>query len=359
MRAVVAFCRHAVRRKIPFHILAASKQDPVFQTQYRDAVFLTRDCPELDIANALAWFKAIRRKTGCDRLVILPTSEFLNRFLLEHQSTLERAGCQVPLVRDQLYHQISDKHAFARICVEHNLAVPREFESMPSQLPFVAKPLRYASTQTGKQLKPWLLTSASRLEQFEQQEQIDDFFFQELAVGKSIYLLYFVSRTGNDVLFSQENLIQQCNGGSIIAARKSTAHHEEIAQAYLQMLKQIGFWGLVMIELKATSSGYQMIEANPRLWGPLQFVVDNDVPILTQFLVECGFSVPSNPLPVTPGGAEFYFWSGGMTASAQPFIVHNDAERCFLNDYPALIRNDVYLRHDTLDLYASEIRKQP
>jgi len=232
---------------------------------------------------------------------------------------------------------------------------------MPSELPFVAKPLHYASSQSDKQPKPWLLTSQSLLDQFKQQEHIEDFFFQELAVGKSTYLLYFVSKSDDDVLFSQENLIQQCNGGSIIAARKSSAHTQPIARQYLQMFKELGYWGVLMVELKETSDGYVMIEANPRFWGPLQFVVDNGVPIISQFLVECGFPIESPSGNAADGQAphaEFYFWSGGLTRSAQPLILHNYTDRCFLADYPNLIRQDVYLRDDTADLYVAEIRKQ-
>ncbi len=361
MRAIVAFCRTAANLNIPVHILAASATDPIFDSRYSHAVVQTRESADLCIDKVVPWLEAIRRSADYERLVILPTSEFLNQFLLKNRSALELAGCLIPLVDDVLYDRISNKHSFARLCTEHGLAVPREFNSLPSQLPFVAKPLQYASRRDGKQLKPWLLTSDSILEKFRQTEEPDEFFYQELAVGRSFYLMFFISSTDHHVLFSQENLIQQCNGGSMVASRKSSVHTQPIAQQYLQMFKALDFWGLVMVELKETSRGFLMIEANPRFWGPMQLVVDNGVPIITQFLAECGFSIDlsnSHLASAQPDGAEFYFWSGGLTNAAQPLILHNYTEQTFLLDYPELIKRDVYLREDTLNLYAREIREQ-
>jgi hypothetical protein len=35
-----------------------------------------------------------------------------------------------------------------------------------------------------------------------------------------------------------------------------------------------GFYGLVMIEVKEYDNQFYMIEANPRLWGPSQLILD-------------------------------------------------------------------------------------
>jgi hypothetical protein len=361
MRAIVAFCRTAARLNVPVHILAASETDPIFDTNYSQWVFRTRESAALCIDQVASWMEAIRQSGNYDRLVVLPTSEFLNQFLLNNRAALELAGCLIPLVDRALYNQISEKRSFVQICIEYQLPVPRGFESLPAHLPFAAKPLHYASRRDGRQLKPWLLTSESLLEEFHKLEDPDEFFYQELAVGRSLYLKYYISRTHHDVLFSQENLIQQCNGGSMVVARKSTLHKHPIAGQYLQMFRQLGFWGMIMVELKETPEGLLMIEANPRFWGPMQLVVDNGIPMITQFLNECGLPVdPSSAAPLSwqPPEAEFYCWSGGLTKAAQPLILHNYTERCFLQDYPDLIQNDVFLRDDTLPLYAREIREQ-
>lgn len=357
-RAVVAFCRSATRLNVPFHILASSEQDPILMTPYASSVYLTRENLSLEPAAVIGWIEGIRKANHYDRLVVLPTSEFLNRFLLENRAALENAGCYVPLASMELYKQVSGKQSFAELCSQFGLAAPQEFNTMPTKVPFVAKPRRYASTRTGKQLKPWLLTSAELVERFRQCEIPDDFFFQEMATGRSVYLLYYVSRTDQDVLYSQENLMQQCNGGSIIIARRSTSHEQPIAQQYLKMFKELGYWGVLMLELKDTPEGYVMIEANPRFWGPFQFVIDNRVPILDQFLIECGFELEPAIDSSEPGDIPYYFWSGGMTHASQPLAFHNYCEQQFLADYPDLIRSDVYLRDDSLQIYSSEIRRQ-
>ena len=359
IRAVVAFCRFATRWKIPFHIVAVSENDPIFQTAYAKHVFLIRDSSELCDKQVLKWMNEIRTLNRLDRVVVLPTSEYLNRFLLLHRSTFEDAGHVIPLAESSLYDQLSDKKSFAEICQKHGLGIPREFDSQPVQLPFVAKPLRYASTKTGKQLKPWLITNEDEQAEFQGKEVEADFFFQEYVQGKSIYLLYYVSSTDSDVCFSQENLIQQSNGGSIVAARTADAHFAPVADDYLKMLKSLGFHGVIMVELKQTNGQYTMIESNPRFWGPIQFVIDQGVPIVRQFMTELGFDNMSKcqTVPV-PNQDLLYFWSGGISEAAQPLAFHNYTPDNFSNDYPMLICNDVFLRDDTIELYAQEFRKQ-
>ncbi|TWU47536.1 carbamoyl phosphate synthase-like protein [Rubripirellula tenax] len=359
MRAVVAFCRKATALNVPFCLVASSPGDPIFQTQYSGSVVLTRQTNDLCIADMQNWFHEILVSKSLDRLMVLPTSEFLNRFLLDHKAELEDAGHSVPLVDKQLYNRISDKQSFVKICADHGLVVPQEFIDQPAKLPFVAKPKRYAAVKTGRQLKPWLISSESDLQKFQAVESPGEFFFQEFVVGKSVYLLYFVSQDDKHVVYSQENLIQQSNGGSIVVATQSSEHSEPIAQQYLDMFKSLGYSGPVMVELKVTEDNHVMIEANPRFWGPLQFVVDSGVPIIESFLSANGFSLPTNavsPLPASHGNDVRYFWSGGMSKSAQPFVFHNYNANRFVDDFPDLKRHDVFLRDDTINLYLSEFR---
>lgn len=358
-RAIVSFCRVATRQNVPFHILAASADDKIFSTSYASKVHLTRPTSELILSEVLGWLDEIRGEHGYDRLVLLPSTEFLNRFFLRHRHELEDAGHVVPIAPESLYCRVSDKKAFSEVCVEYNLAVPAEFDSPPKECPFVAKPLTYLSANTGLQLRPWLINSEDERRQFLDEMDVDDFFYQEMAVGKSLYLLFYVSKTGQDVLYSQENLIQQYNGGSILLATTSSLHQEPIAQKYLAMLKSVGFSGMIMIELKKTQSDFVMIEANPRLWGPIQFVVDCEIPIFDLFLTDCGFELKNPPKKNSANlspGSNFYLWSGGMKRKNQPYIFHDYQPGSFCDDYPELMESDVYLRPDTINLYASEVK---
>ncbi len=353
VRAVVAFCRRAAQLQIPFFIIAASSSDPILMTAYRDRVVRTRLTPQLCIGQVNEWLDEICEEANVRKMCVLPSTEFLNRFLLDNVNELQEHGHDVPLVSKKLYCQISNKRTFAKTCVEHGLLVPNEFEAMPEEPPFVAKPHRYESAKTGKQLKPWLIESEISFKLFLQSEDPTDYFYQELVQGRSIYLLYYVSRVGKHAIYSQENLVQQSGGGSIVLARHSDHYLRPIAAKYLEMLQKIDFDGIIMVELKETDDGrYLMIEANPRLWGPMQFVVDNNIPILDQFLVENGFSITTKPslLPGTP----FYFWSGGITPAAQPLMFHNFSNKDFQAIAKALIAYDIFNRDDTRELYELE-----
>lgn len=354
LRAVIAFCRRATQLCVPYYIIAASSTDPIFKTEFRNRVVHTRTTPELCIHKVSQWLDTICMKQRVGRLLILPSTEYLNRFLLDNKAELARIGHEIPLVDRNLYIQISNKRSFAKTCVDHGLPVPGEYKAIPNTLPFVAKPLRYESTKTGYQIRPWLIDSQRILDRFLRTEDPSDYFYQEFVTGRSIYLLFHVSREGKDVLFSQENLIQQRGGGSIILARKSNCHSKPIAKRYLEMLRKLNFAGVIMIELKKTFDGqYLMIEANPRLWGPFQLVVDNNVPILDQFLKEQGFFVDTSSQQ-NPETA-YYYWSGGLTPSARPLMYHNFSEKEFRDISKTLPHIDIFNRDDTRELYELEL----
>jgi len=57
----------------------------------------------------------IRRKTGNANLTIIPSSEFLNTFLLNNRNFLEETlGCRLPLVNKELYLSLSNKWSSAK-----------------------------------------------------------------------------------------------------------------------------------------------------------------------------------------------------------------------------------------------------
>jgi predicted ATP-grasp superfamily ATP-dependent carboligase len=353
IRAVIAFCRWATRYAVNFHIIARDETDPIFLTQYKKHVKITRTTKELRLAELSSWLDDIRRDHGYQSLLLLPSSEYLNRFLLENREALETANGVVPLVEHEFYTRISDKQSFAALCASHNLAIPPEVLHEPEGFPYVAKPRRYLSA-TGRQLAPYIIRDDSDKERFHQAEMMDEYFFQHYIAGRSLYLLAYLSRSGEVTLYSQENLIQQPRGGSIILARASDFHQTKTAMQYIEMLRTIQYFGLIMVELRLDEDRgtYYMIEANPRLWGPMQFVVDNDVGIFNAMLEDFGFSLPA----AQSGGdtATHYYWSGGFTGDTDPVVFHHYSCEQFVSDYPALRAQDIFCRNDTINLFIKE-----
>ncbi|NOY52646.1 MAG: hypothetical protein GXP58_03390 [Deltaproteobacteria bacterium] len=350
---MIAFCRWAAMHDIDFHVIANGPKDPIFLTAYKEKVLFKRKSEDLDPDVFMSWVNHVVHKYGYDRVLILPTTEYLNRFLLEHREEIEAANCIVPLVEKGIYAEISDKKSFASICRSFNLDVPEEFIDIPSGFPFVAKPMTYFSS-TGRALYPYIILNRFGLEKFLSSEDTHEFFFQEYVAGRNIYLLGYIRKTGNDILFAQENLMQQANGKSILLARRSGFHQTPLAERYVEMLHKIGFAGLIMIELRVDKAGRHavMIEANPRLWGPMQFIVDNGIDLFGKFLQDHGFVV--SPDENSSGRSDYYFWSGGISRSGQPITFHNYSADQFLEEFPAIRTCDIFLQQGTFDLFLKE-----
>ena len=354
IRAVVAFSRWATAHDINFHIVAKSKEDPIFLTDYKGHVVFTRDSPILRSEHFRSWVEDLSRQYGYQRIIILPSTEYLNRFLLEHRDSIEAENCIIPLVDGRLYRTISDKLSFAKLCQSYGLDIPKEFNYIPECLPFVAKPRTYFSAQ-GSQLLPQLINNKYDLEKFCGEEETSDYFFQQFVYGRSLYLLAYISQRGvDDILFSQENLMQQARGGSIVLAKQSNFHHDEVAKRYVNMLRDQKFFGLIMVEVRLDkfNGRYYMIEANPRLWGPLQFSVDNNVDLFGAMLRDYGFEI-SKPPPL-PHLTTHYFWSGGLSQQSQPITYHSYSSDEFVGQLHSLRPQDIFFRKDTLNLFLKE-----
>jgi len=89
-RAIYAICRVARRLKIEFYIIAAGPGDKIFQGRYKDRICYSKKNMVLDLENFTEWVMAARERSDSKdaEFVIVPSSEFLNLFLLN----LERVG---------------------------------------------------------------------------------------------------------------------------------------------------------------------------------------------------------------------------------------------------------------------------
>jgi len=355
-RAVVAFCREATRLKVTFCIIAKSSEDTIFQTSYKDQVYAVRSEKLLVKEDLDECIEITKLSTGYTDYIILPSSEFLNRFFLENRTYYTVLNCIIPLVSSELYAKISDKYSFGKMCDQYHLATPKEFENPDSlAFPFVAKPRLYFSGNGLKTLQPYLFYSESDWNDFLQKEESDAFYYQEFIEGGCYYLLYYLSNSLDNVCYSQKNLVQQAGGKSMIVAQSSDIHSLPIAGNYLKMLKKEGFVGLIMIELKKKGDEFVMIEANPRLWGPSQLFVDAGVPIFEAFMRDQGFEIQASGLSEIK--EVMYFWHGGMAEdqkNGKEIAYHEYSPDLLDENLEKLLACEVYLREDTKDIFYNE-----
>lgn len=355
-RAVVAFCREATRLNVPFCIIANSDEDTIFKTVYKEQVFATRGQKLLVKTDLDECIEITKASTGFTEFVILPSSEFLNRFFLDNGAHFNTLKCSIPLVSSELYAKISNKYSFGELCAMNGLAVPKEFgnpEFLP--YPFVAKPRLYFSGSTTKTLQPYLIYSENDWKEFLQKEDKEAFYYQEFIDGGCYYLLCYLSYKQKDVCYSQKNLVQQSGGKSMIVAQSSNVHQLPIADRYVSMLKKEDFEGLIMIELKKKGDEFVMIEANPRLWGPSQLFVDAGVPIFEAFMKDQGFEIQTSGLSEIKD--VMYFWHGGMAEDQKNGLAiayHEYTPDLLDENLEKLLACEVYLREDTKDIFYNE-----
>ncbi len=355
-RAVIAFCRVAKKHNIPIWIISSGTSDTIYNTIYSKFVVHEREDRDLNYELILGICDQLKAEKNIDELIILPNTEFLNRFLLNHKKELESNAIIVPLVEKELYELVSDKSSFSKICSEKGLIIPQKIPiANKHSIPFVVKPKKYFSSKNEVQIKPQLIINENDFKEIKDKLNLKEHFLEEYIEGDCYYLLFYISKVSdkNNVCFSQKNHIQQAEGGSMIAAISSDLHKSEICQKYLKLFKDIGFFGLVMIELKYDKRAYYMIEANPRLWGPSQLFVDANVPIFEQFLSEIGFSITSN-------GNEKkaqYFWNGGIVEnlrSEKDLKIYEGGHKIINEELTDWKELDIYNRSDTKNIFIDE-----
>ena len=84
-RAVISFLRTLKKANAPFVIVAKSQDDTIFKTEYKKKVICTRQSIPLKIEDLLNCIKQIIAIYPHKELIIAPSTEALNRFLLKHK----------------------------------------------------------------------------------------------------------------------------------------------------------------------------------------------------------------------------------------------------------------------------------
>lgn len=354
-RGVIAFCRVLRARTVDFAIIAKSEDDTILHSAYADAVLAVRAVAELDQQDLFDQIGIARSKLKADRYFIAPSTEALNRFLLMHRTAFEALDCIVPLVDQDIYEMVSDKYKFTEYCRAHGLRVPRQIDRLTS-FPIVAKPREYGSATSETALYPVIIGDVSAYTDFVARHDEREYFYQEYVGGDSYYLLYWFGRDRRVLSFSQQNLIQQPGGKSIVAAVSSTVHEQPISEQYCRLFQKLGYFGLVMVELKYDRGEYFMIEANPRFWGPSQLFVDAGCTFFEAYLADFGVQIDTgaSAFQVADDGVR-YCWLGGMMEyPGRELVCHGYGLDAFREDYAQWQAVDIYNRPDTTGVFRGE-----
>ena len=351
-RAILAFIRTLDRQNIDFSIVAKHCDDEIFLTKYSKNIIAQRCKKELDLNDIETCLKKIKKTKNVNKLLIIPSTEALNRFLLENRTFFQNLNCKIPLIDKNTYELISDKLTFTELCKKNNINIPQNIECKIENIPFVAKPKKYFN-KNNEIFSPVLILNKADYKDFTKKYDLSNFYYQEYVEGESYYLLYYFSKNGEIIKFSQKNLVQQSEGKSIVASIPSTIHDSFVSKKYEILFKELKFFGLIMIELRKSKDRFYMIEANPRFWGPSQLFVDAGLNFFEYFLQDNDINIAISDQNINKNAK--YFWNGGFDKNVVYFGLNKTD---FFNEYIDFFKYEIYNRLDSIEIFQKECCKK-
>ncbi|MDO1527790.1 hypothetical protein QMK61_03010 [Fulvimonas sp. R45] len=361
-RAVLGFLRALRQCGQHAAIVARTRADRILHTRFRKDVHCVRETPELSLDVFSRCLNEVRRATGRRTFVLLPSTEYFNAFLFRHRTDIEGMGCDIPLVEAPLYGRLTNKSSATRLFSSYGIAVPSERSFQPGlEAPIVAKPNRNLA-DSGGSLYPQLLLSPFQITAFLANHDPADYFFQEFITGESLYFFFYLPRCGGPaVVWSQRNLLQQPNGKSMLMAEPAYFHQSGTASRILKILRDQAFWGLGMVEVIRDNGRDVFIEMNPRIWGPIQFCIDQGQPLLQAFVGDALASDTKRFAATTSTRhkRKRYFWLGGLaeTLASGTRPVWHVPPRSLVGAITTNLWNDVYLRADSWRCFLHELSR--
>lgn len=351
-RAIIAFIRTLEQTNIEYGIIAKSDSDEILKTDYSRKVIYIRKTPSLDLDDLIMGLNRFQNQIKSNKYMIAPSTEALNRFYLDNIELFNKMNYFMPIVEKKLYERISDKLSFCKLCKKYDIEIPNEYRNIDEiHFPLVAKPKKYYSF--GNQIYiPHILKTRADLIKFKECYRLDDFYYQEYIRGRCIYLLYYFDQYGKVFKLSQENFIQQENGKSMIYAKLSNFHEQDISLKFERLFIKEKFRGLVMIELKVKKDKYIMIEANPRFWGPSQLFVDSNYNLFNFLLYDYGYMNEDKKIKKIKKNT-IYFWDDGIfndIETRKKIAFYNYSKNKFINEKDKLIKHEIFNREDTINI---------
>ncbi len=359
-RGIIAFCRFCKKANIPFAVVAASSNDKILLSSYSQNVIETRFTSKLTLDAFRRYREYFAKTFSPDETIVLPSTEFLNHFLLEERNSLESMGYVIPLCSMSLYQAISDKYSFYLLCRNRGILTPQELSISHCKPPCVVKPKTYFA-QDKKTVNPktTVISNFEELQKCRRTIDTQNTFIQEFVEGKSVYLLFYFGKDRTYSIYSQENFMQQYNGRSIIAAEAAQFHEHSEVQKFTDLFLDMHFTGLVMVETRLKGEKFYMIEANPLIWGPSQLINDANMDLFHRFAVDFGLVNEDRSLLFDYQPKTRYFWLGGILedlSSGNMITFHNYDRERFFDEYALWLQREVYFREDTVNVFLEELK---
>lgn len=284
-RAVLALCRSLSQRSVLFYLIASTEDDTILNTKWREYVVFIRKDKNVNIE----LFRDIRKSFNADtETIYVPTTEYINNFVLENREKLEEIGLSFSLVTKEIYNELTSKeksiHLVESIC---GLSAPEKQQWNNVFAPCVFKPIENIN-KTGSAY-PILCFREDELKEVKEKLDPQRWFVQKYVSGQSLYLCGYLAKNGDYKSYWQVNLIQQPNGKSMVLAKGGDNPGVDEA-AFFKGLFEFGYFGPVMMEIIQTQDNELFyIEINPRFWGPLQLGVDICPEMIDLFVRDYGF----------------------------------------------------------------------
>lgn len=248
------------------------------------------------------------------RVLLLPTGESLLRWALEQRATLEKLNIYLPTVDLNIYKRISDKESYAELAVRYGMAVPAMLSSIPERFiaPLVVKPKVGTASSENVLKAPLLIEGPSNFASFKARGlDLSQHFAQEYIEGPSFYYCGIYDRGKRLADFSQQTIMQEPDGGSVVVAIPAELPVELIDKIDI-LMSDLEWFGVMMMEFKKSGETYYAIECNPRFWGPLQLSLDNGVDFAGMLVrISTGSTVPVMAA-VREESRCGYLWLGGF-----------------------------------------------
>jgi len=357
-RAVVALSRFFVQTNLSWAIVASGANDVIHRTLYRDRVVFSRLNKRVD----LDLFAAISNAVG-GPLVLCPTTEFMNKFLLDHRDAVvglrtsvegRQGAIDAGLPSSKIYARLTGKFT-SQVLVEQlvGLKSPPLLPWPPKTAPCVLKP--HDNVAGSCVFYPRLCLTGTALQ--EALQTLDpilgpkQWFAQAYVVGQSYYLCGYLTRQGERSWYWQENLLQQPGGKSILLARSCETPGLD-ADALFDGLASLGYHGPLMMEVIRDGDGVlHYIEINPRFWGPLQLALNLCPQVLVLFVRDYGAEVPDVPAPAPSPTPHWYSWAQGAAVGNCHRYPAAVGFGPLTENAPILIEHDIYAAEDTRALH--------
>jgi hypothetical protein len=350
-RACITLYRFFDHNDIVFFIVASDENDLVLKTKWKQNVIFIKNSDELDIQLMETVSNLINDRELSP--LYIPTSEFLNWFMMENKSILLGCGWRIFLPDFEVYLSLTNKSTSLQIIQNFvkidGPPIQKSYDWIP---PCVLKP--NTNLLNKKTEYPRICPDESSLKNAIVQISKEDWFCQDWIEGQSYYFCSYIDQFGNWDGFWQENLLQQPNGKAMIFARSCNNPGVDVA-GLMKGLHKFGYFGPLMMEVIVDNlNNIYFIEINPRFWGPLDLCTRACPDLLLRYVADVGLkgfpktSSHEKKIDVT----HWYSWADGIKmGTPKTYPAFSEVEQQFEIDN-MLLKYDVYTNEDR---FSSEV----